>query len=671
MPRPGTTPPGASGLTAPRVAAGGLALLAAVSCSYDRGDRWLPGSDPSVGETCHVGDRRCGTGLEECVAGASGPAFRSVDDCASRGLVCAPLLRACTACIPGEARCNGSDVEVCSEDGSGFVASRSCDTSRGVACRSGLCVDLCGTAADERSNVGCEYWAADLDNADIEDSQNAAAQQYAVTVSNPQPDVAAVVTVEQDDTAPGTAGKPVEIARTTVPPLSLRVLKLGPREVDGSPPGKYDAGTNTALTRAAFRLKSSVPIIAYQFNPLDNVNVFSNDASLLKPVEALDMGSGTEPSPAYVVLGWPQTIAATDDPNTNFSPGAPLSLRAFLTIVGTRSGTKVRIHPKARVLGGGPIPETKPGGSIELTLDPFDVANLETGDFGADFTGSIIEANGPIVVFSGNEASDAPAWKTLAERRCCADHLEEQLDPIRTAGRRFVGTISPNRTDALVRAGATTLGHFDAPEFFRVAAATEAGAIIRTTLPAPLDRVVLNAFGDFASITATKDFVLESDQPIFMSSVSPSQGASGVPFSLPGGDPSFVAVPPVEQFREDYVFLTPDKYAFDFVRIVAPAGAPVQLDGSEVGHLPSCEKAELPRLAASDEPLALYRCQLGFPVIDTSLGAAQLLSPGAQNDGVHRVVSSRKLGVIVDGFDKNVSYAYAAGTELTELLPAR
>ena len=41
-------------------------------------------------------------------------------------------------------------------------------------------------------------------------------------------------------------------------------------------------------------MRSSVPVVAYQFNPLENVNVFSNDASLLKPAEALDPGGSGE-----------------------------------------------------------------------------------------------------------------------------------------------------------------------------------------------------------------------------------------------------------------------------------------------------------------------------------------------------------------------------------------
>src|SRR5205085_6865325 len=108
---------------------------------------------------------------------------------------------------------------------------------------------------------------------------------------------------------------------------------------------------------------------------------FSNEPSLLKPVEALEG--------RYVAIGWPQTIARDSDPNKNFS----LDLRQFLTIVGTRKDTTVTVKTTAAVVGGGPIPETPAGGTISYTLQPFEVLNLETGSFHADFTGSLIDAN--------------------------------------------------------------------------------------------------------------------------------------------------------------------------------------------------------------------------------------------------------------------------------------
>jgi hypothetical protein len=65
----------------------------------------------------------------------------------------------------------------------------------------------------------------------------------------------------------------------------------------------------------------------------------------------------------------------------------------------------------------------------------------------------------------------------------------------------------------------------------------------------------------------------------------------------------------------------------------------------------------------------VYSCQLSFPKIDMTKPRPDNLSPGQQNDGVHRVLANQPVGVIVDGFDYFVSYAYAAGTELSFIVP--
>jgi hypothetical protein len=648
--------------------------LAAASC-FDPGDRWVgpPPKQQAAAPVCSKGDERCDLGvIQACAIGSDGvAAWKDGEDCASKGLVCSGTLGklSCTVCIPSEATCQGQEVMTCRPDGSAADLTATCDPTMGEACRNGSCQNLCVLAQTQRSNVGCEYWGVDLDNAMIDATSNAAAQQYALVVSNAQPDVPVHVTVYQDDTSPGEPGAPYVIADATIAPYNLQVFDLGPREVDGSPPGQYNTGSNTALTRHAYKVTSDFPVVAFQFNPLDNVNVFSNDASLLKPREALEP-TVTGMQPAYVVAGWPQTIAITDDPNTNFDPQDPINLRAFLAIVGTRDKTHVRVRTKAHVVPGGPVPDTPIGGIIDQTIGAFDVLNLETGDFLADFSGSIIEADGPVVVFSGSEASDAPHFTTLADRRCCADHLENQLDPLRTAGRVFAIAHNPSRTRAVKAAGAN-LGVVPEPDFVRFVAASPAGAVITTTLPAPDDKITLAHLGDMAEVTAYTDFVAKSSGPVHVAQVMPSQDASGVPRGLPGGDPSFVVYPPTEQYRQNYVFLTPDKYVFDFVAIVAPYGAHVLLDEQSPETL-GCETAPGDGLTAAERgspnpPWVVYRCQLSFPVIDPLAMPPGNVMPGVQNDGVHRVDADQPVGVVVSGFDSYVSYAYAAGTELKDL----
>lgn len=645
---------------------GGFA--AAASC-FDRGTRWEePPPEPPSETECVAGSQRCAVGkLELCATDPAGVIrWNTVEDCTSQGLVCAGKLLACAVCLPDEATCDGPDVMQCRTDGSGADKVSTCDAKAGNACREGGCVNLCALAAEERSNVGCEYWAVDLDNAMIDATSNAAAQQFAVVVSNAQPDVATEVHIFQDDGDPGDAPKPYEIATANISPFNLQVFKLGPREVDGSPPGEYNTGTHTALTRHAYKIVTNFPVVAYQFSPLENVSVFSNDASLLKPREAL-APEGNTLQPTYIVASWPQTIAATDDPDTNFNPNFPIHLRAFLTIVGTAENTHVRVTTKAGVVAGGPVAETPVGGVIDTVIGAFDVLNLETGDFNADFTGSLIESDQAIAVFTGSEASDAPHFETLADRRCCADHLEEQLDPLRTAGKSFVIAHSPSRTRGVDEAGGN-IAITPEPDYVRFVAASTKGATIKTTLPAPDDEIQLKYRGDFYEVTVWGNFMAESNEPVSVAQISASQQAAQIKTGLPGGDPSLLIEPPREQFRKDYVFLTPDKYVFDFISIVAPPDAYILLDDYDIHTLP-CEATPADGLTEEERgsptpPFLAWTCQLGFPAIDPLKVAPDNVLPGVQNDGVHRLNSDQPIGVVISGWDSYVSYAYAAGTEL-------
>lgn len=650
-----------------------LAALLALPCAvavgcFDRASRWDTGASP-VTPACEPGVQRCAGGaLEVCSAASGAAAWVVEDDCPAAGLVCVPGVFACKVCLPSSQSCEGQEVYACDATGEQKTLTDTCDPSVGEACRAGGCRSLCATAAVERSNVGCEYWAVDLDNAMIDFTSNAAGQQFAVVISNPQPDVPAHVVIEQDDGEPGGPHAELVVAEAIIAPRTLRVFALGPREVDGSAPGTFDTGTHTALTRAAYRVRSSFPVVAYQFNPLENVAVFSNDASLLKPRESFPAPQGALET-AYVAVGWPQTIAATDDPNTNFNPADPIHLRAFLTIVATQDDTLVEVDPTAVVVGGGPIPETGPGQTLSVTLQAFEVLNLETGDFNADFTGSVVRATGPIAVWSGGEASDAPHFETLASRRCCADHLEDQLDPVRTAGTRFVLAHTPNRS-ATVKAAGGDIEAVSEPDFVRVVCAHPDGATLTTTLPAPYDQLALAGFGDFVEIEAHRDFELTATRPVHVGQISASQDATGVRRGLPGGDPSLVIVPPIEQYRPDYVFLTPDKYAFDHVTFVVPAGAEVVFDELPLDAL-GCEVAPADGLTAEErgapEPERwVYRCQLGFATVDPTKDVDNVF-PGQQADGVHVVSASQAIGLFVTGFDAYVSYGYAAGTELREI----
>jgi hypothetical protein len=629
----------------------------AIACGFDPAYRdVVEGTAPAP---CVEGAIECaGTSLARCEGGRR----VTIDDCPARGLVCAPSLLACTPCVPESLRCEGQRPARCDARGQSYVPGpTTCDTEAGVACRDGVCENLCVRAEREQSNVGCEYWAVDLDNAFVSPSLNAAAQQFAVVVSNAQPDVTATVTIEEDTAAVGAPNAPRVVGTARVGPRNLEVFKLGPAEVDGSPDGEFDTGPGTALTRHAFRIRASVPIVAYQFNPLENANVFSNDASQLLPTPALGGVDGR----AYVVASWPQTIAAGHG-----SPfGSPL--RGFVAIVGTRADTHVRVKTRARIIPGGPLPGGLAiGDEASFTLQPFEVLNLESEDFNSDFTGTFVDSDKPVALFPGSEASDAPFFGDYANRFCCADHLEEQGVPVRAAGKSYVCARMPNRTRAVAAAGAV-IGAVDEPEYYRIVATRKGTTRVTTTLPPPYSEMDLPDEGTFVTIAAYQDFVVTASQAVIVADVQASQEAAGVLRGLPGGDPSLTFVPPIEQWRNDYTLLTPDKYAFDFLVVMAPAAAHVFVDGTEMTAA-TCEVGPADglderRRGGKKPPYLAYRCQLSFPVIDPAKTAPNNVLPGRQNDGVHRVQADLPVGVIVYGFDSFVSYAYPGGTQLREI----
>jgi hypothetical protein len=616
--------------------------------SSDAAEFTIPDVSPDGWRCTQEGEMKCQLGILLSCRREGEFLVQDRRDCVAEALICVdnpPL--GCVPCRPGSRKCEEQDIYECSEDGAGWVYAGMCNPGKGEICVDGYCVIGCDNAKRWKSNVGCEYWPVDLDNAVVQ-GLNAAAQQYAVVVSNPS-SAEATVTVERNDAPPGEEPQIVVVDQTTISPNDLDVLLLDPREVDGSTPTGQNNGTGSAITSNAYRLTSTAPIVAYQFNPLDNVNVFSNDASILIPATACDGD--------YIVLGWPQTIAETADPATNMHD----DLRAFLTIVGTDYETHVTVrlplNDRLRVLGNGDeIPDMIGGDTLEVTLGPFDILNLETDGFMADFTGTLVSASKAVVVYSGSEASDVPTFDDLSTRQCCADHLEEQIFPTDRNGRKYVAAVTPQRTRAVKMAGGDVTVHQE-KEYFKILGLAE-DTIIRTTLPTPDDVINLDA-GESAVIETKVDFVATADKPVAFGQFVASQQVTGIPNDLPGGDPASIMVPPIEQWRKGYIFLTPSLYAFDFIIVAHAPDADILLDGRPFP--PTCTTTPV---AGAETEFEVTRCQLSFPEIVEGMAPPDNLLPGEQDDGVHEILSDKPVGIIVYGFDNFVSYAYAGGTDL-------
>src|SRR5262249_44352165 len=102
-----------------------------------------------------------------------------------------------------------------------------------------------------------------------------------------------------------------------------------------------------------YHLQSSRPIVAYQFNPLDDVGVFSNDASLLIPSDTFDRH--------YLAVSyWSNQMAG------------------YVTIVASSQGvTHVTVHATAAIRAGRDQPAIPQGGTATITLTHGDVVTFE------------------------------------------------------------------------------------------------------------------------------------------------------------------------------------------------------------------------------------------------------------------------------------------------------
>jgi hypothetical protein len=605
-----------------------LALAAACSATSNPNDFTGDGSG-AAGSTGHGGaggaggagadcDVCFGNAYTPCVNGEPGQPVECPDACAHD--------LGCVACVPGSVSCVGNEVHQCTADGANVgPVIQVCDVAKGEMCGNGHCSSSCDLAAEQPSNVGCEFWAVDLDQQD--GMNDPASAPWGVVISNAG-EGEANVTIEINAAPPGQPLQIETFATFSVAPNALVPVQLPTRELDcGTKPNDY-ASPGTCLSSNAYRITSTGPILAYQFNVF--ANAYSNDASLLLPTNALGK--------LYRVIGW----GAGHPIPMNF-PGMGLIIdRSYVTIVGTKPNTVVTVNPSWRIKGNAPIAATAAGGLITATLGPFDVLNLETDDATtkddpktmADLSGSVVQANQPVAVFSGVETTSAPGGVVDIPTppgwadgdTCCLDHLEDQMFPMESIGTHYVIARSPIRST----------GSFREADIIRFVGVAET-AIVTTSLAPPFDQFTILP-GEVKTTWTQDNFVATSDKPVMIGQILVSNGYVDGPAV---GDPSLTVMPPVEQYRSDYVILQPDGWSTSWVVIAAEVGSAITLDG----NLAACTTE--PAGAVEGKTYESRRCQLSA--------------------GVHRLNGDKPFGIVAYGYGSAGSYAFAGGAAVKRI----
>jgi len=357
-------------------------------------------------------------------------------------------------------------------------------------------------------------------------------------------------------------------------------------QVSPRPRNVPGAGTSTS----AYKIVSDLPVAAYQFNSLDTVGAASTDATLLFARHSL----------AKLYYAMDYTSRVGDD--------------SFISVVATEPDTSVTIAPAASV-----------SGATSGTLQPFQVMTVLTTTANTSLTGSLITADKPVAVFGGNRCTNIPYGMSYC------DHIEHQLFPRVAEGDRYIVGKLHARTRCNVA------------DYIRVMS-DDAGAVV-TLDPPVAGPFTLNA-GQWQEFTITQSVEISSTKPIIVGQFMRSSNAGECSDE---GDPAFIMQVPVDQYRPDYVFLTPPTYDSDWVDIIAPPDASVSLDGVTL-------------------------------TLDSNLIGAtgHTLTSTLVADGPHVVIANQPVSVIVYGYGgpspehsttQNVSYAYAAGMNLAPINP--
>jgi hypothetical protein len=461
----------------------------------------------------------------------------------------------------------------------------------------------CEKAAESLTSAGCRFAPLLM--------QPSSHNPWAVVAANTNV-AEAVVTLRAADAS--------VLEQATIAPGELHTFVL---EGNSAPFNAHNIAESTGVSARAMRLESDVPVVAYQFSPYSSSQNATSDASLLLPNHAW----GED----YLVG------AFHNDDNSN----------SWITIVSFADDNVVEVTTPVYMTGstsaGAGVPALAAGQSAQVTIHDGEVLRILSPSTGnADLTGARVTSTAPVAVFTGAPSMSIPGPGFVSYK----DHLEEQMPPRTSWGTQYaVVHFRPRSTE---------------DDVYRFLADKDGTQI---TLSGDYADVLMLDEGEFAEVRTTESFYAEGNSAFavfhYMVSTSLTPGAKD-DTAYPGnflspncsspsashtelGDPAISFIPPVDQYRYNYTFLTPATYAWDMITVIAPEAGwnDISLDG-----------APLPEPAT---PLGV-----------AGLGYARFFV----EDGPHDIRStSVKFGLEVYGYDCRVSYAYPGGLSLAEINP--
>jgi hypothetical protein len=411
------------------------------------------------------------------------------------------------------------------------------------ACSGGTCMNACQAAEANHSSVGCDYYAVDMDAA----SGPPLDACFTIFVANTSRDNVKM-TVEW-------GASQLNLATfAKLPTGSGQSLTYAPYDPNvGLPPGKVaiifaayapagvlpgnvkcpvpaaigtDAQISGTGKGTAFHIKTDLPVVAYQMLPYGGGAAAATGASLLLPTSA--WGTNYLAVTAYDAGGMPPPISVPMGPSFN--------------IVAMEDNTNVTIRPKSALSAGGGLPAGAANAPYMLTLDKGQYAQFTQL---LQLSGSPITADKPIGVFGGHQI--------MSIDRCCGDHGEQMLAPVKALGDEYVAAPHPDRRPN------------SEPRVFRIFGAVEGTQLTYDPPNAGPPTVTL---GEWVEIRTATPFSVKSQDnahPFAMFTYMTGAGEQGEGGE---GDADFVRLVPPKQYQSHYVFFTDPSYPFTQLTVV-------------------------------------------------------------------------------------------------------
>lgn len=523
----------------------------------------------------------------------------------------------------------------------------------------------CEEAAKARTYVGCDYWPTLTANGFYDDYGSAPRIFNAgVVVSNIGIRAGKLkvtgkggFVVERDLPAG-------EVVTVYLPPTDISYMR--PKSLPKPGGGFVQTPAGSQLERqGAYHLTTTIPVIAYLFNPLDytvsatsglTTGVDAEGVSAEQRCEANNQFSGKGTGkpcysysndasvlvPSTAMTGNYRVLAHAGGTDRHMIAGAddrPFTAigESFVAITATADGTKVSfaIGKLGSVLAGRQVAALNAGDTASYDLNAGDVLQLlsrqpesywqmaDVNGNDGNFAGTVITANKPVQVIAGATIANVPNGVKSA------DHLEETVLPAEVVGRRYA---VPRPT----RPGGQAGTH-------EVTLLAQNKAVRLTYTPerpngCP-ERLGAGEHGSCGLISS--NFEVQGDEPFAVATFLPGSTYydAKAPVGAPG-DPAQSSVIAVEQYRRDYLFVAPNNYDENHALITGAPDASPSVDGAPV--------------TIACEPIGSGSC----------VWRVQLSS---STGGTHRVRAERPISLQVIGYGAYTSYQYPGGFNLIRI----